>query len=160
AETLNRGLMMSHDHRRLGVEFNNRVWTLLEKPSRTPQEDQEMTHAAQASLAHWLRAGTGVNAQRRVADRARLCRALAPGAGTASSARDRAPYRHAQGVSAGLRLRIPRGVAGTCRGTCAKHACRRAALRDGKMAGESLGDEDRRIFFEQLHTGPWYGSKP
>jgi DNA-binding transcriptional MerR regulator len=43
-------------HRRLGVALFNHVWTLLEKPDRTPAEIDEMLHAAHASRFHWSRA--------------------------------------------------------------------------------------------------------
>lgn len=41
------------EHRELGKELFNRVWTLLELPSRTPAEDDELVHAAHASRYHW-----------------------------------------------------------------------------------------------------------
>jgi hypothetical protein len=43
-------------HRRIGVALFNHVWTLLERPDRTPAEDAEMVHAAHASRFHWGRA--------------------------------------------------------------------------------------------------------
>jgi DNA-binding transcriptional MerR regulator len=48
-------------HRRLGVDLFNHVWTLIEKPDRTPVETDEMIHAAHASRYHWSKAGTTVN---------------------------------------------------------------------------------------------------
>ncbi len=50
-------------HRRLGVDLFNRTWTLLEKQSRTPEEDDELLHSAHASAYHWLQAG-GTDANR------------------------------------------------------------------------------------------------
>ena len=47
--------------RRLGSEANNRAWALAEKPSRTPDEDAEMLHAAHASRFLWSRIGTEKN---------------------------------------------------------------------------------------------------
>jgi len=40
-------------HRFFSAECFNRVWGLLEKPSRTPQEDQEMVELCMASVWHW-----------------------------------------------------------------------------------------------------------
>jgi len=40
-------------HRKLAVELFNYVWTLLEKPNRTADEDDQMIHAAHASRYHW-----------------------------------------------------------------------------------------------------------
>lgn len=52
------------DHRKFAIEFNNRVWALLEAEQRTPIETEEMIHAAHASHLHWCAAGTAVNRQR------------------------------------------------------------------------------------------------
>lgn len=49
---------------KLAKDFNGRVWQLLEKTGRTPDEDEEITLAAAASLCLWLQVGTAVNAQR------------------------------------------------------------------------------------------------
>jgi DNA-binding transcriptional MerR regulator len=43
-------------HRALGVTLFNHTWTLLEKADRTPDETDEMIHAAHASRFHWGRA--------------------------------------------------------------------------------------------------------
>lgn len=48
----------------LAKELFNHVWTLLEKESRTADDDAEMVHAAHASCLLWLRVGTPVNAAR------------------------------------------------------------------------------------------------
>ncbi len=45
------------DHRQLGKELYNRVWTLLETPDRTPEQTDEMIHAAHASRYHWTLGG-------------------------------------------------------------------------------------------------------
>ena len=47
------------DHRQLGVDLFNHVWTLLEAPERTPAQGDEMLHAAHASRHHWAQAGVG-----------------------------------------------------------------------------------------------------
>jgi len=48
-------------HRKLGVDLFNYVWTLLEKPDRTKEEDDEMIHAAHASRWHWSIVGAPEN---------------------------------------------------------------------------------------------------
>jgi len=47
------------DHRQLGVDLFNHVWTLLELPARTREQDDELLHAAHASRHHWAQAGGG-----------------------------------------------------------------------------------------------------
>jgi DNA-binding transcriptional MerR regulator len=39
--------------RTLATDLFNHTWTLLEKPDRTPEEDDEMIHSAHASRYHW-----------------------------------------------------------------------------------------------------------
>lgn len=51
-------------HRRLGIDLYNYVWTFIEKPDRTPDEDDEMLHATHASVWHWSKAGTTANLAR------------------------------------------------------------------------------------------------
>lgn len=48
-------------HRRLAVSLFNYVWTLLDKPERTSEQDDEMIHAAHASRYHWGQVGEPVN---------------------------------------------------------------------------------------------------
>jgi hypothetical protein len=51
-------------HRELAVSLNGEVWSLLEKIDRSDGDDRLMTHAAHASLYHWLQIGAVVNEQR------------------------------------------------------------------------------------------------
>ncbi len=51
-------------HRWFAVEFNNQAWDLLEKPSRTADETQQMIHASHAAMLHWQAIGTELNRQR------------------------------------------------------------------------------------------------
>ena len=48
-------------HRQLGVDLFNRVWTLLETSERTPEQDDELVHAAHASAYHWRQVGAPEN---------------------------------------------------------------------------------------------------
>jgi DNA-binding transcriptional MerR regulator len=50
--------------RRLGVDLFNKTWTLMEKPDRTREEDDEMIHCAHASAYHWMQVGTPANRSR------------------------------------------------------------------------------------------------
>lgn len=43
--------------RALAVGLYNHVWTLLETPDRTPDQDDELVHAAHASRYHWGEVG-------------------------------------------------------------------------------------------------------
>ena len=48
-------------HRHFAVSLFNHTWTLIEKPDRTPAEDDEMLHAAHASRHHWSFVGDASN---------------------------------------------------------------------------------------------------
>jgi hypothetical protein len=50
--------------RTLAADLFNLVWTLLEKPDRTQDEDDAMLHAAHASRYHWGEVGELVNGVR------------------------------------------------------------------------------------------------
>jgi hypothetical protein len=45
-------------------ELFNRVWELMERATRTPEEDDEMIHAAHASRYHWGVVGKAENRAR------------------------------------------------------------------------------------------------
>lgn len=51
-------------HRALGAGLYNRAWDLLEVPSRTPAQDDELVDTAHASAWHWSRVGNAANAAR------------------------------------------------------------------------------------------------
>jgi DNA-binding transcriptional MerR regulator len=51
-------------HRRLGADLFNKTWTLMEKPDRTREDDDEMVHCTHASAYHWLQVGTQANRAR------------------------------------------------------------------------------------------------
>jgi hypothetical protein len=53
--------MHSPEERQLAVDLFNRVWTLMETPERTREQDDEMIHAAHASRHHWANVGTAAN---------------------------------------------------------------------------------------------------
>ena len=53
------------DDRQLGVDLFNHTWTLLERPNRSPEEDDEMLNASHASRWHWSQASTEAKYQAR-----------------------------------------------------------------------------------------------
>jgi DNA-binding transcriptional MerR regulator len=50
--------LTAEDDRRIGIALFNATWTLLEKESRTRDEDDAMLHMAHASRHHWAASGT------------------------------------------------------------------------------------------------------
>jgi len=54
----------AESERTIGIALFNHVWTLLELPDRTAEQDLEMVHAAHASGYHWMKVGAPVNRSR------------------------------------------------------------------------------------------------
>ena len=54
----------SATRRMLAADLFNHVWTFLETPHRTPEQDEEMLHAAHASRHHWGEIGQPANLAR------------------------------------------------------------------------------------------------
>ena len=50
--------MTPEEERQLAVDLFNHAWTLIELPERTPEQDDELIHAAHASRHHWAAVGT------------------------------------------------------------------------------------------------------
>jgi len=50
--------------RRLAADLFNEVWTLMERPDRSREDDDRMLHAAHASRHLWGEAGTPLNRAR------------------------------------------------------------------------------------------------
>jgi hypothetical protein len=56
--------LTAEQRRRLAVDLFNHAWTLLRLPERTPEQDDELIHAAHASRHHWGEVGTAANLAR------------------------------------------------------------------------------------------------
>jgi hypothetical protein len=52
------------EERKLAVALFNRVWELMETDPRTPEENDELIHAAHASRYHWGNVGEPANSAR------------------------------------------------------------------------------------------------
>ena len=56
--------MTPEERRQLAVDLFNHAWTLLRLPERTPEQDDELIHAAHASRHHWGEVGNAANLAR------------------------------------------------------------------------------------------------
>ena len=56
--------MRREERRQLAVDLFNHAWTLMRLPERTPEQDDELIHAAHASRHHWGEVGTAANLAR------------------------------------------------------------------------------------------------
>lgn len=55
---------LEESHKHFARSINARVWELLQKTSRSPDENDEMLHAAHTCTYHWKFVGNSVNQQR------------------------------------------------------------------------------------------------
>ena len=141
-------------HRKLAVDLFNHVWTLLEKPDRSPLQDDEMIHAAHASRHHWGVIGAPVNLARGEWQISRVYATLG---------RPEAARRHAQ---RSLELCRDNSIANFDLAFAHEALARAAALagdapeRDRQLAlardaGAAIAEKDDRDYFhEQLATVP------
>ena len=53
--------MTPDEERKVAVTLFNRVWELMEKDPRTPEQNDELIHAAHASRYHWGNVGEPAN---------------------------------------------------------------------------------------------------
>jgi hypothetical protein len=140
-------------------QLNGRVWDLLEKEDRSLVEDEEMLHAAHASLYHWLQVGDAVHHQRGEWLLSRVHVVL----GHVDAAQ-----RHARRCLE-LTQRDPDemadfDVAYAYEGVARAHALAgdwdeaQTHRHRARLAGESIAnEEDRAIFFGDLDGGDWFG---
>ncbi len=148
-------------HRFFAIQFNSKTWELLDKPQRSPEEDEMMVHSAHASCRHWLEAGTGLHQQRGEWLIARVYAVL----GLAEAAQ-----RHADRClalteqHADLMQDFDRAFA--YESAARAHAVagqRQAALEYialAQQAGEAIaGPEDKKVFFDDFNGGDWAGMR-
>lgn len=146
-------------HQAFARQLNGRVWELLEKEGRSRAEDEDMLHAAHASLYHWLQVGSAVHRQRGEWLLSRVHVVL----GQLDAAQ-----RHAQRCLE-LTERHPDemadfDVAYAYEGVARAHALAgdwdeaQAYQERARQAGEAIVDqEDRAIFLDDLAGSDWYG---
>jgi hypothetical protein len=60
-ETQSQSAVGSGDERELARALFNQTWVLIEKESRSPEEDERMIHMAHASRFHWDNVGNDQN---------------------------------------------------------------------------------------------------
>ena len=122
-------------HRHFAAVTFNEAWDLLDKPERTPQEDDRMVHAAHASRYHWEQVGEPSNLAIGEWQLARVYATLG---------RFEPGWHHAQ---RGLALCLDRGLSPFLTGEAHEAAARLAALQGDRARAEQHLAEAR----EQLH---------
>jgi len=154
--------METNDHEALAKTIHGEVWRLLEKPDRSPADDERMVHAAHASCYHWLLAGTPMHHQRGEWLIARVSTVLGH-----REAAERHTRRCLSLTEAHRDLMQDFDL-----GFAHELAARTAALvgdrpramdfiGKARAAGLAIADaEDRKIFFDDFFLYPWFGVDP
>jgi hypothetical protein len=153
--------MMTHDHRKLGVECNNRTWDLIDQGTRTPVEDREMLAAAHASYLHWSKAGTPVNLQRAETAIARVYAALGRLEPALHHLRlaERLAKDHATALGT-FDMAMVEAVAARTYALAENAVQAELCYANARRLGDALGEDDRRVFFADLVQPPWFGFSP
>jgi hypothetical protein len=149
----------SEAQRMFAIEANTAVWTLLEQPQRSADEEAAMLRAAHTSLYHWLQAGTVVHAQRgewllshvyaTLKDAAACMRhALRCQALTDASPGEMQDFDRAYALEALARAYALAGSLAAARDYYAQATAAGAAI---------AAEEDRRIFTGDFSSGEWFG---
>jgi len=147
------------NHRKLAIGFNQRTWALMDNKLRSAEEAEEMIMSAYASLAHWLKAGTGVNHHR---GEWLIARAYAE-LGRVEPAlhhlhRTEILTETHRAESQDFDFAFLEALAARVLALANNHeqAARRYA-RAVALGEAIVNAEDRKGFFEQLAEEPWFG---
>ena len=151
------GTAMAVHHRAFARSLNNLVWRLLARPDRSAADDARMVDAAHASQYHWRELG-GPPATRgdwlvshvyavlgRPEPALHHARRCLEEAGAEPGVAD---FDHAYAAEAMARALACAGDLGQAAGWHSRATAAGATIAD---------DEDRKLFTEDLATGPWFG---
>ena len=145
------------EERQEAVDLFNHVWTLIELPERTPEQDDEMIHAAHASRHHWAAVGTGVNLSGawRVADLARLRHARPRRAGALPRGALPRVLRGERGCIADWDLPFAYEALARAHMTAGnREEAERHVARARELASQVADEHDREHLEEELTTLP------
>jgi hypothetical protein len=143
------------------VEYFNKIWGLLEKPDRDTEKDQIMLEYAYASLAHWRMAGTPLNLQRGEWMLTRVYCVL----GQSEPALVHALIcRQLTDQHLDLMQDFDLAFAWECLARAHALAGHKDEAQKLHLKAQESGqlikdDDDRKIFFDDLNGGEWYGLK-
>ncbi|MGD8402410.1 MAG: hypothetical protein PVJ21_02035 [Anaerolineales bacterium] len=146
-------------HLHFAKQYNGKLWELLEKPERTPKEDELLIDYTHASLAHWRVAGTEVHLQRGAWMLAHVYSVL----GNATLALQHA--QHCQALTEKYKDHLSDfdfAYAYECIARAQALAGNQAEAQKyvemADKAGAAIKDgEDREIFLGDFNSGDWYG---
>ena len=142
----------------LAAAAHGEAWQLLDKPERTPAEDEAMIGAAHKSLHLWERVGTFVEAQRGnwLVARAYLAAGLAEPALEFARRTMEITSKHRDELK-DFDLAFAKEIAARAWAMAGNKTRAAAHHADARKLGEAIADaEDRKEFFRQFDAGPWF----
>ena len=135
------------DHRQLGVDLFNYVWTLLDKSDRAPEDEDELIHAAHASRFHWGKVGTAENFGRGEWQISRVYSVLGRAEPALHHARRYLEICEQNGI-ADWDLAFAYEALARASRVAGDEEAARDYLRRAREAGEQIADKDDREHFE------------
>jgi hypothetical protein len=143
------GSLDAEAQRRLAADLFNRTWTLLEKPERTPEDDDELLHCAHASAYHWAQVGTAANRVRSEWQCSRVYAVLGRAEPALHHARRCLELAEAApGALEEFDLPFAYEALARAHAVAGDEAQSREWLARARDAGEAIGDEDDRTLLE------------
>ena len=146
-------------HLKFARMTNGLVWQLLEKPDRTPEDNVILLLTANASLFHWLHAGTGVHAQRGSWLLAHIYAVLGEGAQSLKYALRcmELKERHRSEI-ADFDVAYAYEAMARAHALLGHLAEARPLYLAAKEAGEKIANAgDKEIFMGDFNSGTWFG---
>jgi len=144
-------------HRFFAVQYHGKTWDLLDKPERTPEENECLADYAHTSLAHWRVAGTAVNYQRGVWLLSRVYVALGePEIALWYARRTLELTEEHMGEMEKFDIAFAHECMARAHALCGNVVEAQLYLKSAQQAGEEIPEkEDRDVFFTQLNGGDW-----
>lgn len=157
--TEDRKFTESEAQRHFAVQFNNLTWELLDKPLRTPDENERLLDYAHASLAHWRAVGTVVHHQRGEWMLARVHAVLGDGTHALKHATRCFELTEAhKNEMKDFDLAFAYEALARAYAVSGDKMEARKWIDFTTKAGEVIADaDDREIFLTEFRGGDWYG---
>jgi len=150
---------LNEAHLAFARQINGRVWQLLEKTGRSEAENEEMIHAAHASLYHWLQVGGPVNQQRGEWLLSRVYTVLGDRHAALRHSRHCLELTDANRDNMeDFDLAYAYEAVARASALSGDNATAQQYRERAKQSGEKIsGEESQNIFWKDFEGGEWYG---
>ncbi len=158
-EKTNDGLKETQE--KLAKMYFNSVGDLMEKSSRTPEEDEVMIHAAHTSCYLWMQIGTRVNHQRGEWQVARVYTILGHFAAALSHANRclELTDRHQEQMQ-DFDIAFAYECVARANAIAGNRQVAKKYIGLAEQAGQDIKDsDDHKVFFDSFNSGMWNGMK-